>query len=163
MSKQIKHGFLLIVLLLIGLAAYGQLSKQSAVTAVFPKDLKYNSTPFLPKGIEVAQVFQEPAEKTNAAWILRVRYAANVKLMPHSHPDTRQITVLSGTYYQGTGERFDEKSLTAYPSGAFIIVPAGVKHFVWAKDDEAIVQESGTAPTGITYVDPAADPRNPTK
>ena len=155
-----KYGLTAIVFLIIGLVAYGQINKPATISAVFPKDLQYNAPPFLPKGIEVAGIFQEPAEKAGAAWILRVKYSANVRLMPHSHPDTRQITVLSGTYYQGAGERFDEKALTAYPPGAFLIVPAGVKHFVWAKDGETIVQESGTTPTGITYVDPSHDPRN---
>lgn len=155
-----KYVFPIIAFLIIGLAVYGQLSKQPAVTAILPQDLKYNPLPVLPKGIEVANLFGNSAEKTEAPWASRIKFSANVRLAPHSHPDTRYVTVLSGTYYQGVSDRFDEKSLVAYPPGSFLIVPAGVKHFVWAKDGEVIIQESGTSPTGISYVDPASDPRN---
>ena len=155
-----KYVFPIVTFLIIGLVAYGQLSTQSAVTAIYPQDLKWSSVASLPKGIEVANLFGNPNNKSSAAWIARVKFSANAKLMPHSHPDTRYVTVLSGTYYQGVSERFDEKAAKAYPPGSFIIVPAGVKHFVWAKDGEVIVQESGTSPTETVYVDAASDPRN---
>ena len=79
--------------------------------------------------------------------------------MPHWHPDTRYVTVLSGTYYQAVSDRFDPSLARAYPPGSFLIVPAGVKHFVWAKEGEVIIQEQGTTPTGITFVDPQMRPR----
>lgn len=158
-----KYIFAIAAFLIVAFVAYGQLNKQTAVTAILPQDLKWTSIPSLPKGMEVANLLGNPNEKTNATWVARVKFAANVKLMPHSHPDTRYVTVLSGTYYQGASERFDEKSVRAYPPGSFIIVPAGAKHFVWAKDGEVIVQESGASPTATFFVDQASEPRNPTE
>ena len=152
-----KYIFLTVIFLVVGLLAYGQLKDKASIAAVLPQEIKYNPSPVLPKGMEIANIYENKDEKW---WLARLKISANVKLMPHSHPDTRYVTVLSGTYYQGSGERFDEKSLTAYPPGTFLVVPAGVKHFVWAKDGETVVQESGATPTGITYVDPAHDPRN---
>ncbi|MDQ4121388.1 MAG: cupin domain-containing protein [Acidobacteriota bacterium] len=137
------------------------MNKQSTVTAILPQDLKWNSIPALPKGVEVANLLGDPNEKTVAPWAARIKFPANVKLMPHSHSDTRYLTVLSGTYYQGVSERFDEKSARAFPPGSFLIVPAGVKHFVWAKEGEVIVQESGTSPSETIYVEQPA--QNETK
>jgi hypothetical protein len=45
------------------------------------------------------------------------------------------------------------------PAGTYGWWPAGMTHFVWAKD-ETILQFHGDGPWTIDYVDPADDPRN---
>ncbi|MBS1794593.1 MAG: cupin domain-containing protein [Acidobacteria bacterium] len=158
-----RYFFLAAALLLAGFVVYGQIEKRQTLTALLPQDIKFGPSPVLPKGIELANIYADPAGKAEPVWIARVRYAAGARLMPHSHPDQRIVTVLSGTYYQGASDKFDEKKLVAYPPGSFVVVPAGVNHFAWAKDGEVVVQESGITPTGIAYVDPKDDPRNSKK
>jgi quercetin dioxygenase-like cupin family protein len=41
------------------------------------------------------------------------------------------------------GEKFDESKLKAYPAGSFIVIPAGVAHFVATREGPVIVQTSG--------------------
>ena len=87
------------------------------------------------------------AEQEAGPYLLRVRLAAGGRFPPHTHPDTRYTTVLSGTLYVGFGERVDETAVVAVPAGAIYEAPAGVPHWVWAKDGDVEYQESGVAPT----------------
>jgi quercetin dioxygenase-like cupin family protein len=81
------------------------------------------------------------------AFTFRVRAAAGHKLMPHTHPDDRVITVLEGTYWSAVGEIWDESKLVAFPRGSFYVVPAGVPHYSAVLDGETVFQESGIGPS----------------
>jgi quercetin dioxygenase-like cupin family protein len=59
-------------------------------------------------------------------------------IMPHTHPETRIYTVMSGIFYIGIGSTFDDAKLKAYPPGAVIVVPGNTSHFHWAKSGEYI-------------------------
>lgn len=85
-------------------------------------------------------------------YILRVKLAAGARLLPHSHPDVRNTTVLSGEMHFGFGDTFDPDRMKVYPAGAIIAIPAGMPHYVWAKTGEVIVQDVGLGPTGTTPV-----------
>lgn len=52
-------------------------------------------------------------------YIQLVRWPPHAVLMAHSHPDDRYVMVLSGTFYHGFGERFDESKVEARPAGRF--------------------------------------------
>jgi quercetin dioxygenase-like cupin family protein len=75
------------------------------------------------------------------------KYRTGGRSAPHTHPDQRVVTVLSGTYYSGLGAVFDETKLRPLHSGSVLIVPANTPHYALAKDGETIVQEVGTGPT----------------
>jgi quercetin dioxygenase-like cupin family protein len=81
-------------------------------------------------------------------YILRVKIAKDAKLMPHTHPDVRYTTVLSGEMLFGFGDTFDAARLKSYLPGAILAIPANTPHFVWARDGEVIVQDTGFGPTG---------------
>jgi hypothetical protein len=50
------------------------------------------------------------------------------------------------------GEQWDETKLKAYPAGTFFSDPKGTPHYIWAKDDEVIVQFTGVGPTAVTLI-----------
>lgn len=87
------------------------------------------------------------SEAGAAPYLLRVRLAAGGRIPPHTHPDSRYTTVLSGTLYVGFGDAMDETRAVAVPAGAVYEAPAGVRHWVWAKDGDVEYQESGVGPT----------------
>ncbi|MEW6268984.1 MAG: hypothetical protein AB1689_06760 [Thermodesulfobacteriota bacterium] len=58
----------------------------------------------------------------------------------------------------GLGDEFDASALRAMPAGSFMVMPKGAPHFATASG-ETIVQVHAIGPWGITYVDPADDPR----
>ena len=97
------------------------------------------------------------AEKTGV-YAFQVRFERGTRAAPHTHPDARYTLVLSGTWYVGFGEAFDETKLVAIPAGAVYVAPAGVPHYMWAKDGEVVIQESGTNPTATDFVQRPARP-----
>jgi len=100
------------------------------------------------RGIASALIAGNPKEGPNYTVI--VKFSPNTKVPAHFHPDQRVITVISGTYYLGGGEKFDEGALKPYRPGTVIIIPARAPHFSGSKDDGTVVLESGDAATGTT-------------
>ncbi len=84
----------------------------------------------------------------------RVRIPDNYKVQPHFHPDERVITVMSGTFYMGYGEQFDESAMKALPAGSIWTEPAKQPHFALAKDGEVVIQVVGSnGPSGTTRIE----------
>jgi len=111
-----------------------------------PADVKWKDSPF--PGVQTAVISGDPTQP--GLYVVRAKYAAGGKVMPHTHPDTRYDTVLSGELYFGFGETFDTSEAKLYPAGAQITVPANTPHFAWAKNGEAVLQEVGIGPSGTT-------------
>ena len=68
--------------------------------------------------------------------------------MPHTHPEDRVYTVISGIFYIGLGDEFDEAKLQAFPPGSVIVLPGGTSHFHWAKSGEYVDTGDGHRPAG---------------
>src|SRR6202035_3218329 len=105
-----------------------------------------------------AVVVGEPSQP--GPYVIRVKMPSGVKLMPHKHPEDRIYTVMSGVFYIGLGTVFDESKLTAYAPGSVVVLPGGQPHFHCAKSGEYITQVTALGPLGLSYIDPANDPRN---
>jgi uncharacterized RmlC-like cupin family protein len=93
-------------------------------------------------------------------YVIRVKVPDGVKLMPHTHPEDRIYTVISGVFYIGLGTKFDAEKLKAYAPGSVIILPGNTPHFHWAKSGEYVTQVNANGPLGLQYIDPKDDPRN---
>lgn len=52
-------------------------------------------------------------------YTIRLKFPAGYKVAPHTHPDSREVTILSGTWYTGYGEKFDPAALKELPAGSF--------------------------------------------
>ncbi len=117
--------------------------------AVLPQDLRWASPP---GNSAVQGAWVVGAEAKPGPYLFRVKLAAGAKIPPHTHPDERSSTVLAGTLYVGFGSAFDEAKVVAVPTGAVYVAPAGVAHYVWAKDGATIYQEGGVGPTGTIPV-----------
>ncbi len=111
---------------------------------VLPEALQWQSPPGN-SAVQGAWVLGE--ERTPGPYLFRVKLAAGARIPPHTHPDARSSTVLSGTLYVGFGETFDEVGVVAVPAGAVYVAPAGRPHYVWAKDGPVVYQEAGVGPT----------------
>ncbi|HYE95756.1 MAG TPA: cupin domain-containing protein [Rubricoccaceae bacterium] len=127
---------------------------------VTPADVRWSpGPPSLPPGARAMAVEGNPAEA--GPFTLRLWFPAGYRIAPHSHPAVEHITVISGTFYMGLGETFDRAAMRALPAGSFAMMNTGTRHFA-RTDEETVVQLHGMGPWGITYVNPADDPRNAT-
>jgi quercetin dioxygenase-like cupin family protein len=104
-------------------------------------------------GIENAALLG--SSKAQGPYTERVRFPPNFVIQPHNHPDQRTYTILSGTWYIGYGDTFDETKLQALPQGSFYVEPTGVNHFVATKDEPVVLQLSGMGPTATRLLDQA--------
>ena len=89
---------------------------------------------------------------------LRLKMPDGYKIAPHYHPADEHVTALQGTFVMGMGEKFDQSAGRELAVGSFAVMPTGTRHFAWTKG-ETIVQLQGVGPWGLTYVNPADDPR----
>ena len=123
---------------------------------VLPVDLKWADVPSLPAGAKVA-VIEGPLNEA-VPFTFRLKFPANYKLPAHWHPAIEHVTVISGTFNMGTGDKLDMQKTTALTPGSAAIMQPKTNHFAWT-DDEAEVQVHGVGPWKIEYVNPADDPR----
>lgn len=130
---------------LIVTLATGVAMAQLAPRPVLPERASWFSPPAIPS---LKAAWLAGGEDRSGPYLLRVRLAAGGRIPPHTHPDSRHTTVLSGTLHVGYGDIMDEASVVAVPAGAVYEAPAGVSHWVWAKDGDVEYQESGFGPTG---------------
>jgi quercetin dioxygenase-like cupin family protein len=123
---------------------------------VEPKDLKWEDVSAMPPGAKVA-IIEGPLDQATP-FIARFKFPADFKIPAHWHPAIEHVTVLSGTLHMGIGDKLDPTKTRALPAGSVSIIPAKTNHFAWAQG-ETVVQVHGVGPWGLTYVDPADDPR----
>jgi quercetin dioxygenase-like cupin family protein len=126
--------------------------------AVLPEDIDWKLFPAFPRLARLAIVVGEPTKA--GPYVIRVKVPAGVKLMPHTHPEDRVYTVISGVFYIGLGTDFTADKLRAYPPGSVIVLPGETPHFHWAKSGEYVTQVTATGPLGLHYINSKDDPRN---
>jgi quercetin dioxygenase-like cupin family protein len=127
------------------------------VMALTPSEMKWGAQGGMAlPGMEQVKLVGDPTKP--GPYTLRLKFPAGYKLAPHTHPDSREVTVLSGTWHTGYGDKFEEAKLKALPAGSFYTEPANVPHFVEVKEP-VILQVSGTGPSGRAFVNPADNPK----
>ena len=123
---------------------------------ITPNDLKWSDVPSLPAGAKIA-VIEGPMNEA-VPFTIRLKFPANYRLPAHWHPAVERVTVLSGTFHMGMGDKLDTAKSMAVAAGSMMIMQPKTNHFAWT-GEETIVQLNGTGPWGITYVNPSDDPR----
>jgi quercetin dioxygenase-like cupin family protein len=132
---------------------------QDRFHAIRPEEIEWKPFAAFPPAARLAVMVGDPSMP--GPYLTRVKLPGGAKLMPHKHPEDRIYTVMSGVFYIGLGEEFDETKLMAYGPGSVVVLPGGQPHFHWAKSGEYITQISAIGPLGMTYLDPSNDPRGP--
>lgn len=69
---------------------------------------------------------------------------------PHFHPNDRFITVLSGTWWVGTGAKYDLDSMVPLPAGTYVTHFGKGIHYDGAKDEECVLEMVGMGPATST-------------
>lgn len=129
-------------------------SSPITIQSVLPETVEWIAHPTI-AGVESAIALGDPTN--SELYILLGKMNAGAIFPAHIHPDDRITTVISGVMYYGIGEQFSQTDVQSYPTGAIVYTPAGTPHFMWAKDGEAVMQETGMGPTDIQFI---ADDQN---
>ena len=140
-----------IVLAAITLATTRAEQNKKEIVGLTPEQVRWFTPSYYKDGRQRAQLFGDSSQ--GGAWIDRAKIPGGVRVLAHTHPQDELVTVIEGTWYLGAGERFDSAKLKAYPAGSFIVIPAGVPHFVAAKEGTVIVQLSGTSKFRTDYLE----------
>ena len=131
---------------------------QDVFKSVLSEDVDWKPFDEFPPSVRLAVIVGKPSEP--GPYTIRVRVPRDVKLMPHWHPEDRVYTVISGVFYIGLGDQFDDDRLQAYPPGSVIVLPGNTSHFHWAKSGEYVTQVTAIGPLGLEYISANDDPRN---
>ena len=129
-------------------------------TVALPDSLKWVELAPLP-GTSMAVVQGDPGKE--GLFVYRLRMPAGYRIPPHLHKASENVTVLSGVFFIGLGEKFDQGKGQQLPSGGFASIPPNHPHYAWAGGVETVVQVHGMGPTDLRFVNPEDDPRNKKK
>jgi quercetin dioxygenase-like cupin family protein len=124
--------------------------------AVSAQAIEWKPAPTMPKGAQMAVLSGDPSKE--GLFVVRVKVPAGYKFSAHLHPAAHNVTILSGSAYVGMGDKLDEKSAQQLKPGDYVYVPKGMNHYAWFTE-ETIFQDNSIGPTGVTYANPADDPR----
>ena len=125
---------------------------------VLPENVPWGPFPAFPPLVRLAVLVGDTTKPE--PYVIRVKVPADVRLMPHTHPEDRVYTVISGIFYIGLGTEFELERLRAYPPGSVVVLPGNTPHFHWARSGEYVTQVTAIGPLGLVYADPGDDPRN---
>ena len=95
-------------------------------------------------GVSRATLVGDPAKP--GLYVVLVKWKAHHMSRPHFHPHDRFITVISGTWWVGTGAKFDPDSTVAMPAGSFVTHYGKQIHYDGAKDGDAVLEIVGEGP-----------------
>jgi hypothetical protein len=153
-----KHFTLVATVIALSFAAAGS-SAINAAEPLNPKALAFKLPDQIPwkrnsaGTAENAVLYGDP-EKPGLYVVLNKWLPHNMS-RPHWHPNDRVITVLKGTWWVGTGEKFDPDSTVPMPAGTVVTHFGKEVHYDGAKDEEAWLVIVGEGPATST---PAATP-----
>lgn len=159
--KSIRIGFLGVVLVTAGaLALFGQASHANSMLQPLAAAKWGPAPPMLPPGAEIAVLEGNPMAA--APYTVRLKFPANYDVPAHWHPTDENVTVVTGTFYMGMGDKLDRNAGQPLEVGGFAQAAARVNHYAYTKAPVTIVLH-GVGPVEFNYVNPADDPRNAKK
>ncbi len=126
--------------------------------SIIPAELRWVDAPSIGPGAKLAVLEGDLKEAVPITF--RLKLPPNLQIPVHTHPVPERVTVISGTFHLGIGEVFDAAKARAYPAGGITVIPPGMPMYAYTGDEEAELQIHGMGPWGISYRNPAEDPRN---
>src|SRR5262245_14461945 len=109
------------LVLLVGLmagAAPVQHEGKEEIGLYRPAQLKWKPAPAsLPPGAKIAVLEGDPTRE--GPFVMRLLLPDGYRIPPHVHPRTERLTVISGTFHVGMGDKFDVSAGREMPAGTF--------------------------------------------
>jgi len=86
-------------------------------------------------------------------YVVLTKWTAHHMSRPHFHPNDRFITVISGTWWVGTGSKYDPESTVPMPPGTFVKHFGKQIHYDGAKDGDVVLEIVGEGPATATLAE----------
>jgi hypothetical protein len=117
----------------------------AAVKFTLPDNIPWKLNP---NGADNAVLLGDPTKE--GLYIVLVRWHAGHMSHPHFHPNDRFITVISGTWWVGTGTKFDPDATVPMPAGSYVVHYGKQVHYDGAKDADCVLEIVGEGPATAT-------------
>ena len=131
---------------MVGISSAAELNP-AAVIYKLPEQIPWG--PVNAAGAQSAVVVGDPA-KPGFYMVYNKWTKGNHFSRPHFHPNDRYIVVLQGTWWVGSGPKFDPANTTPMPAGSFVTHFAKQVHWDGAKDEDAVLLIMGEGPATST-------------
>jgi hypothetical protein len=145
LTRALGLGIVAVVLLPGTLSSQAQLNSK-AVEFTKPEDIKFVRNAAGTQ--ETAVLFGDPNKE--GPYVIRLRWLPGNMSRPHFHPNDRFFVVISGTWWLGTGEKYDPNSTVPVKAGTYVFHRGKEIHYDGAKDEPAVIQVWGMGPTTST-------------
>jgi hypothetical protein len=123
---------------------------------VLADQVKYGPVPpALPSGAQIAVLHGDPFKK--GVFTVRLQMPDGYRIPPHWHTQDEQLTVLSGTFKLGMGDKVDEASMQSLGAGSYHYLPGKMHHYA-AAQGATVLELHGMGPFDIHYLNAADDP-----
>jgi hypothetical protein len=122
----------------------------AAVVYTLPDQIAWSAP--TPAGLQFSNLVGDPSKPGPYIQILKWLAGKHFS-QPHSHPNDRFITVLKGTWWMGSGTKFDPDSTVPLPAGTFVTHFGKQVHYDGAKDEDVILLIVGEGPATATLAE----------
>jgi quercetin dioxygenase-like cupin family protein len=128
-------------------AAHAAELNKAAVEYKLPDQIQWKEN--AASGNAQAVVHGDPSKPGLYVVLLRWKAGSHFS-KPHFHPNDRFITVLKGTWWVGTGSKWDKDATVPMPAGSFVVHYGKQVHYDGAKDEDAVLEIVGEGPATST-------------
>ena len=128
------------------LGSAAQHTDGKAVEFTKPEDIKFVRNQAGTQ--ETAVLFGDPQKP--GPYVVRLRWLPGNMSRPHFHPNDRHFVVVSGTWWLGTGEKYDPESTVPVGPGTYVFHRAKGIHYDGAKKEPVVIQVWGMGPATST-------------
>jgi quercetin dioxygenase-like cupin family protein len=138
----------------------GSPAAKLAHMVALPDDLKWvDGPPVLPTGVKVAALDGDMGKE--GLFVVRAKFPDGYTIPPHWHSADEHITVISGSFGVGLGDKLDKTKIRYLPAGSYARMGKEERHYAVAKG-ETVIQVHAMGPFDLHYVNPADDPTKKT-
>ncbi len=136
---------LAVPLFLVGMTGPNSAAELNPAAVIYKLPDQIPWSPVDARGAQSAVVVGDPSKPGFYA-IYNKWTKGNHFSRPHFHPNDRYIVVLKGTWWVGSGPKFDPANTTPMPEGSFVTHFGKQVHWDGAKDEDAVLLIMGEGP-----------------
>jgi hypothetical protein len=141
--------YVMTLLALAAMSGFGAAAELNPAAVIYKLPEQIPWGPVNAAGAQSAVVVGDPA-KPGFYMVYNKWTKGNHFSRPHFHPNDRYIVVLQGTWWVGSGPKFDPANSTPMPAGSFVTHFAKQVHWDGAKDEDTILLIMGEGPATST-------------